>query len=82
MHKVYILPILHPILKKSFQYSLERQYLILSFHSAIATTPLEHDVFICILTKGHMCQLDAALYLSEQISWYLHTLCINNANNI
>ena len=29
----------------------------------------EYDILICIITKGHKCQLDTTLYPTKKISW-------------
>ena len=38
----------------------------------------DHDVLICTLTKGHICQIDTVLYLTETALWYFYTSSVNN----
>ena len=52
---------------KTFQYSLEGEYLSISSDGDYATILSEHGVLICGLTKGHICILDAALYPPKKI---------------
>ena len=63
--KAYVLPKLHPILENAFQYSLQGEYLLLSFDSDYAPKLAEHDILICFLMKEHMCLLDTIFYPTE-----------------
>ena len=82
VNKVYNLPLLHPILKKTFPHSLEEECLALSSYGGDATIPSEHDGLKSFLTKGHMFRLDTALYPTEKMSWCFYILFINSANHI
>ena len=68
VYKAYNLPVLHPLLQKAFQYLLEGEYLALSSDSYYATIQYEHDFLICVLTKGHMSQLNTTVYPKKTIS--------------
>ena len=72
VHKAYILPILHPILQKGFQFSLEGEYHTLSSDSDYAIILLEHNILVCVLTMKHLCQMDKTLHATEKISWCLY----------
>ena len=50
-YKGYNLPILHPVLQKVFQYSLEGEYLALSYDGDYAMIALEHDILTYVLLK-------------------------------
>ena len=67
VYKVYSLPILHPILQKVFEYLLEEEYLAFSIDDDYAIIPSGHAILTCIFTKRHMCQLDTALYPTENL---------------
>ena len=77
VYKVDNLPILHP-----FQYLLEAEYLDLSSDGNYATIPLKINVLKHVLTQGHMCQLDTALYPTEKISWCIYILFIDSTNHL
>ena len=43
-YKAYNMPILHPILQKAFQYSLQGKQLAISYDGDYAAIPSEHSV--------------------------------------
>ena len=40
--------------------------------------PDEENVHLCIVTKGHLCLFNQALYLVEQVKWYVYALFIQD----
>ena len=64
-YKVHNLPALHPDLVGVQFYILEGQYLAISKHGLYAAIPTEHDMRICVATKGHLCMLNHALYPAD-----------------
>ena len=36
------------------------------------------DVRLCLMTNGHLCMFNQALYLVEQTDWCVYALFINN----
>ena len=82
VYDIYSLPILQYVLKKTFQYSIEGEFLTLSSNGDYFITPSEYDVLICVLIKGHVCQLDTTLNITEKISLHRHFLGLTSHINI
>ena len=40
--------------------------------------PTTLDVKLCLVTNGHLCMFDQALYLVECINWCIYALFIND----
>ena len=74
VYKAYNLPILHPMLKKTVQYSVKGEYLAHSCNSCYVTISSEHDVLICLFTKEHMCQIQPCISLRKYLG--AHTPCL------
>ena len=78
MYKVYNLPILQPILHKTFYYCVEGGYLALLFDGDHAAIP-EHDMLTSMFMRRHMCQFNRALYQTQQVSQGIYILFLNEA---
>ena len=63
LYKVHNLPMLHPTLQMHVQYELEGPYLATMMDSMFITLPTTIDVKLCLVTDGHLCMFDQALYL-------------------
>ena len=79
MYQVVNLPILHSALQNIFHYSVKCEYLALSSDGDYATIPSECDMLTCIFTRGHICQFSMTFYATENVSLYLYTLFVNDA---
>ena len=82
LYKVYNLPMLHPILHVHAQYELERSYLATEMDGMFITLPTALDVKLCLMTNGHLCMFNQALYPVEQMNWCIYTLFINDEEQI
>ena len=78
VYRVYSLLILHLALQKTFHYSVEGEYLALSYDGDYATLLSQHIMLTFVFTRGHMCQFDRALYPTENVSNCLYVLFIND----
>ena len=76
MYKVYNFPILHPVLQKTFWYSVEVEYLPLTSNSNYVAS---HQSETCLPAYLHR---DTALYPTEKVSWCLYTLFLNDIEQI
>ena len=65
--------------RRHFHYSVEGEYLALTSDGDYATIPVEYDMLACVFTREHMCQIHTALYPTENVSWCLYVLFINDA---
>ena len=82
LYKVYNLPMLHPILHVHAQYELESSYLATVIDGMFITLPTALDVKLCLMTNGHLCMFNQALYPLEQMNWCIYALFINDEEQI
>ena len=82
LYKIYNLPMLHPILHVHAQYELESSYIATVMDGIFITLPTALDVRLCLMTKGHLCMFNQALYPVEQMNWCVYALFINNEDQI
>ena len=82
LYKVHNLPMLHPTLNVHVQYELEGSYLVMRMESMFISLPTALDVKLCLVTNGHLCMFDQALYLVEHTNWCIYALFINDRDKI
>ena len=82
LYKVHNLPMLHPTLQMHVQYEIEGPYLATLMDSMFITLPTAMDVRLCLMTKGHLCMFDQALYPVDNTNWCIYALFINDINKI
>ena len=80
--KVHNLPMLHPKLGVQVEYELEGEYLVVLVHGMYATILHATNLKLCKMSQGHLCMLDHALYLVDNISWCLYALFTNDLERI
>ena len=68
---------LHPTLNVHVQYELEGPYLATMMEGISAL-----DVKLCLITNGHLCMFDQALYPVECTNWCIYALFINDRKQI
>ena len=78
LYKIYNLPMLHPILHVHAQYELESSYIATVMDGLFIMLPTALDVRLCLMTNGHLCMSNQALYPVEQTNWCVYALFINN----
>ena len=57
---------------------VQGQHLTISKHSIYAVIPAEHEIRICMATKGYLCMLNQAIYPVETLEWCVYALYISN----
>ena len=82
LYKVHNLPMLHPTLQMHVQYEIEGPYLATLMDSMFITLPTDIDVRLCLVTKGHLCMFNQALYPVDNTNWCIYALFINDINKI
>ena len=82
LYKVHILPMLHPTLNVHAQYEIEGFYLATLMEGMFISLPSAIDVKLCLITNGHLCMFNQALYPVETINWCVYALFINDYNQI
>ena len=69
---------LHPVLHVHAQYELESLYIATVMDGMYVTLPTALDVKLCLMTNGHLCMFNQALYPVEQTDWCVYALFIND----
>ena len=82
LYRVHNLPMLHPTLQMHVQYEIEDPYLATLMDSMYITLPTTIDIRLCLVTKGHLCMFDQALYPVDNTNGCLYALFINDINKI
>ena len=82
LYEVHNLPMLHPILNVHAQYKLEGAYLDTLMEGMFVSLPTALDVKLCLITNGHFCMFDQAVYPVEHINWCTYALFINDHDQI
>ena len=73
---------LHPTLNMHAQYKIEGTYLATLMEGMFISLPSTLDVKLCLITNGHLCMLDQALYPVGSINWCVYALFVNDYNKI
>ena len=68
LYKVHNLPTVHPELKIEATYELEGKYFATLMHEMYVALPNEENIRLCIVSKGHLCLFDQALYPVENVT--------------
>ena len=82
LYKVHKLPMLHPTLHVHAQYEVEGSYLATVMDGMFITLPTALDVRLCLMTNGHLCMFNQALYPVECTNWCIYALFVNNKDQI
>ena len=78
LYKIHNLPMLHPELKVQAMYELEISYLATLMEGMYIALPDATDIKLCMMTQGHLCMFDQALYPVDHVNWYVYVLFIND----
>ena len=57
-------PLVHPVLKKSFKYSIQEEYLAVRSDLQYISFPLSTDIMACQVSNGQFCHINSPLYIS------------------
>ena len=82
LYKVHNLPMLHPTLNVHVQYELEGPYLATMMDGMFVSLPTALDIKLCLVTNGHLCMFDRALYHVDNTNWCIYALFINDIYKI
>ena len=82
LYKVHNLPMLHPTLNVHAPYELEGPYLATMMDGMFISLPTALDIKLCLVTNGHLCMFDQALYLVDNTEWCIYALFINDMHKI
>ena len=65
LYKVHNLPMLHPTMNEHVHYKLKGTYLATMMEGMFISLPTALDIKLCLITYGHLCMFDQALYPVE-----------------
>ena len=82
LYKVHNLPMLHLNLHVHVQQEIEGSYLATVMDGMFVTLPTSLDVRLCLMTNGHLCMFNEALYPVEHMNWCIYALFINDKDQI
>ena len=82
LYKVHNLPMLRPTMNVHAQYELEGTYLATIMEGMFISLQRALDVKLCLVTNGHLCIFNQALYLVECTNWCIYALFINDKDKI
>ena len=82
LYKVHNLPMLHLTLNVHVQYELEGPYLATMMDGMFISLPTALDIKLCLVTNGHLCMFDQALYHVDNTKWCIYGLFINDMHKI
>ena len=64
------------------QYEIEGSYLATVMDGMFITLPTALDVRLCLMTNGHLCMFNQALFPVECMNWCIYALFINDKEQI
>ena len=73
---------LHPTLQMHVQYEIEGPFLATLMDGMYLTLPTDIDVRLYLMTKGHLCMFNQALYPVDNTIWCIYALFINDINKM
>ena len=78
LYKVHNLPMLDQTLHVHAQYEIE----YMQMDGLFITLPTAFNVRLCLMTNGHLCMFNQALYLVESMNWCIYALFIKDKEEI
>ena len=69
---------LHPTLHMHVQYGIEGPYLVILMDSMYFVLLIDIVVRLCLITTGHLCMFNQALYPEDNTNWCIYALFISN----
>ena len=82
LYEVHNLPMLYPTLNVHVQYELEGAYLATMMEGIFISLPTALDIKLCLITNGHLCMFDQALYPVECTNWCIYAPLVNDRKQI
>lgn len=80
--QIYNLPKTDETLQMQYTYQIEGEYLAISDDDRFVTIPDKDLIHICMVTQGHICILESALYPAEKVNWCIYALFTKNLDQI
>ena len=65
LYRIHSIPLVHLILKWSFKYSIQEEYLVIRSESQYISFPLDIDIMACQVSNGQFCHISSPLYVAD-----------------
>ena len=65
LFRIHNIPLVHPTLKKSFQYNIQEEYLAIRLDKQYISFPLSADIMVCQVSNGQFCHINTPLYTAD-----------------
>ena len=82
LYRIYIIPLIHPILKKSFRYLIQEEYLAIRSYTQYISFPLSTDIMACQVSNGQFCHINSPLYTADTSNSCSYALFLQNKDKI
>ena len=82
IYRIHNIPLVHPILKKSFKYSIQEEYLAIRSDSYYILFPLSTNIMACQVSNGQFCCINSPLYAADTSNSCSYALFLKNKESI
>ena len=82
LYRIQNIPLVHPILKKSFRYSFQEEYLAIRSDSQYILFPLNTNIMACQVSNGQFYCINSPLYTADTSNSYSYALFLQNKDKI
>ena len=82
LFRIHNIPLVHPILKKSFRYSIQEEYLIIRLDKQYISFPLSTDRMACQVSNGWFCHINSPLYAADTSNSCSYAIFCQDKNEI
>ena len=65
LFRIHNILLVHPILKESFRYSIQEEYLTIRSDEQYILFPLSTDIMACQVSNGQFCHINSSLYAAD-----------------
>ena len=65
LDRIHNIPLVHPILKKPFRYSIQEEYLAIRSDAQYSLFPISNDIMASQASNGQFCHINFPLYTSD-----------------
>ena len=78
LYMIHNIALVHLILKKSFKYSIQEEYLAIRSESQYLSFPLSTDIMACQVSNGQFCPINSPLNVADTSNSYSYALFLRD----
>ena len=82
LFQIYNIPLVRPILKKSFRYSIQAENIAIRFDKQYISFPLSMGIMACQVLNDQFCHINSPLYAVDTSNSYSYVLFLQNKDKI